>query len=157
MARLRSRGVTLIEVMVGIAIAAILAGLAAPSFLDALNRSRLEGAVNAFGIDLQYARSEAIRRRANTTLAIAGGGASYTLAYTPTSGADVVLKTVAMPAGVTLSAATIVFEGLRGTTDAQTVTGSHSSLGAQLRVTTNAVGRITTCSPSSGVHGYPAC
>jgi len=64
-----TRGLTLIEVMVGIAIAAIMAGLAAPSFLGSINRGRLEGAVANFGIDLQYARSEAIRRRTTATAA----------------------------------------------------------------------------------------
>ncbi|NRF72324.1 type II transport protein GspH [Aquincola sp. S2] len=154
----RVRGLTLIEVVVAIAIAAIMLGLAAPSFVESIARTRLEGAVSTLGIDVQYARSEAIRRRTNATLTILSGGASYTIGYTPTSGADVVLKTVALPSGVSLSAAgPIVFEGLRGTTAAETITGSSSQTGAQLRVTTNAFGRISTCSPGSSLHGYTAC
>ncbi|WP_284618233.1 GspH/FimT family pseudopilin [Aquabacterium humicola] len=152
-----NRGVTLIEVLVAVAIAAILAGLAAPQFTQSIARTRLEGAVSTLGIDLQYVRSEAIHRRTNASLVVAADGASYDVRYTPTSGADVVLKTVTLPAGVTLSAGTVVFEGLRGTTTAQTLTGSSSYTSAQLQVTTNAFGRIATCSPSAAFHGYTAC
>lgn len=60
----RHRGVTLVEIMVVIAIASILATLAAPSFNDFIRRTR-QGAVASelFG-DLNRARSEAIKRNA---------------------------------------------------------------------------------------------
>lgn len=158
MSPVRVRGVSLIEVLVAIAIAAILGGLAAPPFLESLARNRLDGAVSVLANDLQFTRSEAIRRRTAATLTVAEGGASYTVAYTPTSGPDVVVKTVPLADGVTLAAAqAIVFEGLRGTTEAQTLTGSSTQTAAQLRITTNAMGRISTCSPGGGLKGHPAC
>jgi prepilin-type N-terminal cleavage/methylation domain-containing protein len=152
-----NRGLTLIELLVAIAIAAILAGLAAPSFRETLARSRVEGAMSTLGIDLQFTRSEAIRRRTNATLIVAADGASYSVLYTPTAGADVVVKTVPLPSGVTLSAGSVVFEGLRGTAAAQTFTSSSSQTSAQLQVTTNAFGRVATCSPSGAFNGYTAC
>jgi type IV fimbrial biogenesis protein FimT len=155
----RIRGVSLIEVLVAIAIAAILGGLAAPPFLESLSRNRLDGAVSVLANDLQYTRSEAIRRRTAATLSVAAGGASYTVAYTPAAGGnDVVIKTVPLPDGVTLAAgAPVVFEGLRGTTAAQTLTGESTQTAAKLNITTNAMGRVSTCSPDGSLKGHPAC
>lgn len=155
----RKRGVSLIEVLVAIAIAAILGGLAAPPFLESLARNRLDGAVSVLANDLQFTRSEAIRRRTNVTLTVANGGASYSVAYTPSGGgADVPIKTVPLADGVTLAATQpVVFEGLRGTTPAQTITGSSTQTAAQLRITTNAMGRVVTCSPGGGLKGHPVC
>jgi type IV fimbrial biogenesis protein FimT len=153
-----THGLTLVEVLVAVAIAAILAGLAAPSFLETMARARLDGAVSTLANDLQYTRTESIRRRTAASLTVASGGASYVVAYTPTSGADVTLKTVALPDGVTLAVpGPIVFESLRGTTDAQTLTGSSTHTGAQLRITTNGLGRVAICSPSGSLNGHPAC
>ena len=63
MSRRPSRGVTLVEVLMAIAIMALLTGLAAPSFVESVARSRLEGTVATLANDLQYARSESLRRR----------------------------------------------------------------------------------------------
>ncbi len=57
----RAGGFTLIEVIVAIAIAAILVGLALPSFNDALNSNRLANASNELLATVAFARSEAIR------------------------------------------------------------------------------------------------
>lgn len=78
----KSRGFTLIEVLVVIAIIGILVGLAAPSFSSMIRSSGMTSAVNTFLADMRYARSEAIRR---------GGGvvmcrSSNPEAATPTCG-----------------------------------------------------------------------
>ena len=158
-AHTRGRGLTLIEVLATLAITGILAGLAAPSFLSTIARTRLEGVVNGLSIDLQYARSEAIRRRTSATLTVAEGGASYSVSYiVPSTNAVVTLRTVTMPADVTLAAtAPVVFDALRGIAPSQTLTGSNSKLSAQLQVLTNANGRVQTCTPSGEFTGYPAC
>ena len=59
---LRARGFTLIELMVTIAIAAILITLAAPSFKGLIQSNSISSSVNMFMADLRYARSEAVRR-----------------------------------------------------------------------------------------------
>ncbi len=56
------KGLTLIELMVTIAVLAILAATALPSFRDSIERRRLIGAAETIYSELQYARSEAISR-----------------------------------------------------------------------------------------------
>lgn len=67
---MRQRGVTLIELMVTIAVAAIIVTIAVPSFESAINRGRLTSAANEIMAGLQTARMEAVRhnRRAGFCL-----------------------------------------------------------------------------------------
>lgn len=58
----RQGGFTLVELMVTIAVLAIMAGLAVPSFQAAINANRLTGSTNELVNALQTARMEAIRR-----------------------------------------------------------------------------------------------
>ncbi len=58
----KSRGFTLVELMIVIAIVAILTTLAAPSFKQLIQSNTMSGAVNTFLGDMRFARSEAIRR-----------------------------------------------------------------------------------------------
>lgn len=56
------RGVTLIELMVVIAIVAILAGVAVPSFSQLIADTSLSSQANGFMADARFARSEALKR-----------------------------------------------------------------------------------------------
>lgn len=58
----RQAGVTMVELMIVVAIAAILATIAAPSFSDFINNTRLTSTMTQLTSDLNRARSEAIKR-----------------------------------------------------------------------------------------------
>jgi type IV fimbrial biogenesis protein FimT len=57
-------GLTMIELMVVIAIAAILLGIAAPSLSALVNKTQLNSAASLLASDLNLARSEAVKRNA---------------------------------------------------------------------------------------------
>jgi type IV fimbrial biogenesis protein FimT len=59
MVKKSANGVTLIELMVTVAILAILVALAVPSFTRLIADTRMSGHANTFVSDLNYARSEA--------------------------------------------------------------------------------------------------
>jgi type IV fimbrial biogenesis protein FimT len=61
------QGLTLVELMVTVAILVILGSIAAPSFSRLLADQRLSGAANALLADINFTRSEAIRRGVNVT------------------------------------------------------------------------------------------
>ena len=64
----KAHGFTLVELMVALAIVALLATLAAPSFSRLIASTRMSGNVNGFLADMRYARSESIRRGGGVTL-----------------------------------------------------------------------------------------
>lgn len=150
---MRTRGLTLIELMIVICVAAILLGVTVPSFTSTMARSRLEGALTGLSVDVQYARSQSIRVQRTVTLQTSDNGDRYTI-----SDSTGVLKTVTMPVGVSLSPATVIaFDALRGIAPAATIDGTSTATSARLRVATNPMGRAQMCSPAGSIAGFPSC
>jgi type IV fimbrial biogenesis protein FimT len=58
----RQQGYTLIELFIGLAIAAVVVGMALPSFAGLMHNNRRTTAINTLSSTLNYARSEAIKR-----------------------------------------------------------------------------------------------
>lgn len=73
----RSRGFTLIELMVVIAVLAIMLALAAPSFADFFQRYRLRGAADKVATLLASARAEAVMRNRNVSIDFKGAGTAW--------------------------------------------------------------------------------
>ena len=163
------RGFTLIELMVVVALAAVLLTLAAPSFITTLAKNRFEGVVNEMVTDIQYARSEAVSRNVDVTFAVGTNRTCYTIsaagacdctASPACSGGAIEIKTVqfAESGAKAASAVTFAFEPVRGA-----LTGSLTQLDMTrtghpwvLRAEVAAIGRVKACSPS-GFTGYPPC
>lgn len=66
------RGITLLEVMIGVAVLGIITGLAVPSLRSTIQNSRAAAHANQFIAALNFARSEAVKRRATVTICTSG-------------------------------------------------------------------------------------
>jgi type IV fimbrial biogenesis protein FimT len=73
-----NKGFSLIELMVTIAVLAIMLMIAAPAFGDLIMNNRLATAANEVHIALGYARAEAVTRRQFVTVCISSDGSSCT-------------------------------------------------------------------------------
>ena len=72
----RQRGFSLLELMVTVAVLAIVAGVAAPSFRSMQMRSRLTAAANELNAVLQTARMEAVKSNGRVELCPSSNGSS---------------------------------------------------------------------------------
>lgn len=73
-ARMTSGGFTLVELMITVAVFAIVAAIAAPAMQALVAASRLNGATSELVTALQLARSEAIRRNARVMVCASADG-----------------------------------------------------------------------------------
>ena len=80
----KNSGFTTYELMVTIAIMAIIAAITMPPYLKWYRGSRLRSAVSSFTVDLEMAKTEAIRE--NTFVVVEFGARSYTMFFDPGDG-----------------------------------------------------------------------
>jgi type IV fimbrial biogenesis protein FimT len=74
----RTAGVSLVELLVVVAIAAILLGIGVTSFQGLTITNRISGEINNLLADMQYARSEAIKQGQNVVVCVSTSGADCT-------------------------------------------------------------------------------
>ena len=97
------QGFTAIELMVVVAIVAVLAALAGPSFTPLIERWRVRDAAEALTASLYLARSEAIKRGGGVTIDATGGWSTgWKLTYTQNS-TTTDIKVNAPPSRVTIA------------------------------------------------------
>lgn len=137
------RGFTLIELMVTIAVMAILLAIAVPSFTDAVLGSKLSSYANNFVASAHLARSEAIKRNTAVTLCASADGASCATAggwqqgWIVLSGTTVIQRQQALPAGLSFTggAHSIIYQssGINAISTTLTLCRATPSVGSQQR------------------------
>jgi type IV fimbrial biogenesis protein FimT len=105
----RARGFTLLELMIALFLLAILATLAAVNFGSITGALRVRAAALDLSSDLAYARSEAVKRNADVTLARIGGEWATGWAITASGGAVTLRTRNALPSGLSTSSTTGTF------------------------------------------------
>lgn len=176
----RPGGFTLVELLVTLAVLAILLALAVPSFNDLIDRSRLTSAADTLYADLQFARSEAIRNNQNVVVGFQSGSAwcygmvlgssacdcsvsnsaaANYCALKRVTAADFSHVSIPDAASITFAASQTGFDPVRGVALAAGAVTLQSTLGKQATVSLALLGRVSLCSPAgSGFTGaYPAC
>jgi type IV fimbrial biogenesis protein FimT len=157
-------GFTLIELMVAVAILAILAMLAAPSFNEAILSNRLASFSNNFVASANLARGEAIKRNSDVTLCIVANETATTCTtsgdweqgWIVLSGSTVVQRQQALSAGYKAvgTVKSVVFQsvGAGATTATLKLCRATPSVGSQEReIKVSATGRTSVSTTKTGV------
>lgn len=146
----RQQGFTLIEIMVTIAVLAIIATVALPSLIEARDRIRVRTAAESIYAHLQFARSESIKQ-GNTLYVSVRSGSSWCLGITnDSSGCDCNTASACQfgPTGSTQTRSLLAseFTGITLTSDRTTI-GFDSRRGFDLNegvITINGSGSLSS-------------
>ncbi len=162
----RTQGLTLIELMIGLAICAVLMSLAVPSFSAYLQRQRLKAAAEGLELDLREARFESAQRGTPLHLKFSPG-ADWCYAITTTSACDCRtpqpcrLKTVRASdrRGVQLAESRDTsFDPSSGKADVTGTTAILQSTGVErVRVSLAPTGRSSTCMLDGNLPSIAGC
>lgn len=161
----RARGLTLIELMVGVAVLALLASLAVPATGHQLARWKLQAAAEQLAADLAQARWDAVERGRAQHLQLQDGEQwCWSLSEAPGCGCDRPQAcqrqrvAAARYGGVTLETPARI--SFAPTADARIAVASlalSSRSGERLRVLLSPLGRARVCAPDGPRMGYAAC
>lgn len=143
----RASGFTLVEMMVTVAVMAILVAIAVPSFTDTLLGSKLAAYANSLSGGAMLARSEAIKRNATVSLCVSSTGTScdtgsWEQGWIVISGTTVLHREEALPSGLRITEASAIERvdfrpaGVGTTAATLTVCRHAPSIGPQERVVT---------------------
>ena len=183
--RLQRLGLTLVELMVTVAITAVLIAVAVPSMQQMIAKRRVAGVVNELATDLRYLRSLGAQKAVRVQLDFGSNltSACYVLSLNPQTEepcdctnsascngvgfAPLAVKTVTLPIsdGLTVSSdvSSLEFYGPIAMPRGMALGGVliiatvSSSLGGTARVWINETGRAVSCSVSGQENNFPAC
>lgn len=172
----QSKGFTLIECMVSLAVISVTVGAAVPSVKQASERRQLEGASAQLATDIRLARSTAVALSAPVRLSFhqSSAGSCYLLhtgraadcTCAPSgeavcSGGAQVIRAVGFAAQgalrVTSNSASMLFDADRGTVTPTGTLNLQLHSGTTIRQVVNIMGRARSCTPSADMPAYPAC
>ncbi|HEU5294385.1 MAG TPA: GspH/FimT family pseudopilin [Burkholderiaceae bacterium] len=165
-ARSATRGITLIECVIAVAIVAALMSIALPSFGEAMARARLRAAAQDLALDLGNARLESIRQGMALVHVTMRAGHSWCWSVGPVADVDCrnpppgtlhVARAddyagVLMTRGVSAS-----FDGRDALAAAGFAAEFALPQGQRLRVQVTPLGRATICSPEGTSLDFPRC
>ena len=151
----RSRGFTLVEVMVTIAVLAILATIAIPNYQRFVAESRMSAQANDLLTALHLARSEAVKRNAQVSVSAIGG--NWANGWQVVANDEVLREFAALKAGSTLdgggittvtfqSNGTFKFNGQAGVVKFE-LRPANSSLSPGRNISVDLAGRPSVCKP----------
>lgn len=171
--RSRISGFTLIELIITILVMAILLGIGVPSYMQFKEDNTLLGAAQALYSDIQFARSEAIKRDVdNIAVRIFSVDGAWCYRVSDNSSCvacdssaascdihgDRILRGVSQAdyPNVTVGAttvssgtATIFIQARRATMQENTVTFTYGTSNKKINIETNLLGRVSLCTPAS--------
>jgi type IV fimbrial biogenesis protein FimT len=156
----RQAGLTLIELLIGLVVMAVLLSIAVPSFQILRQQYTVRSAGMAIYADLQLARSEAIKRNKDITVCFSGSGTvswGYQIKNSTDCTGTVIeeIKAVNYPSiTLTFPYTELTFRPRRNTLSPGTIIASN---GAQkMEIITSNYGRVRTCSDDQLI-GVPKC
>ena len=166
MAKFRNTGFTLVELLVTVTIAAILAALAVPNFRTLIVSTTLTSQANEFLTMIAYTRSEAVKRNARVTMCKSSNGNDCTpgtwaqgyIVFTDSASGgtvgvvdagDTVLKVhAALSSGSTLVGSSGIASFVSFLSNGQSMQAGRWDLCGAV---TTVAGRDLTLSPGSGI------
>jgi type IV fimbrial biogenesis protein FimT len=140
------RGATLIELMIGLVITAMLFTAGAPAFSEWIQNTRIRNSAESILNGLQLARAEAVRRNSQVQFQLVGNDASWTIGCTniTTTCPDATIQSRSSTEGSATSILVTTTE-----TDASTNAAAALAVFTDTLVF-NGLGRITTTSLTAG-------
>lgn len=173
----KQAGFTLVEMLIIIALLAIMATMAAPSFKSLFDSSRVKRAAETTSAFLVNTKSQSVKMNRNVAAIVSGSGTSWCIGMVEMvdddttcdcmtagscriDGVDRVLDG-AIFKGVELNGPddghAFEFRPLRKTVDGNDTIELASEDGVAFNIVVSTVGRVRICSVGKSRGGYPAC